>query len=87
MRTKERKPPRMRDTFLAHYDQYRERDGQAFAFVRRVSWRTDAGYDREVGTLYAIRFSDGTEIVAWPEEVIRGTCACHPLKPELERSF
>lgn len=54
--------------FAAHYDQYRERDGQHFTLVRVID-KADDDHDEEVLPMYAIRFDDGTEIEAWPEEV------------------
>ncbi len=54
-----------RPTFRAVYEQYAERDGQPFEFVREAS--EDERDDR--GPMYHVRFSDGTEIVGWPEEV------------------
>ena len=53
-------------TFQSPFDQYAERNGQTFQIVRELD---DSERDPEVGVMYLIRFSDGTEIHAWPEEV------------------
>jgi hypothetical protein len=55
-----------RTTFRTPYDQYADRIGQRFSVIREL---TDAERGAEVGTMYRIRFADGTEIDAWPEEV------------------
>lgn len=58
---------RPRETFDSPYDQYAERRGQPFEVVCEL---TEAdGIDTEVGPMYLIRFADGIEIQAWPEEV------------------
>jgi len=53
--------------FATPYDQYHERNDQECQIVREL---TDAERDPEVGTMYLIRFADGGEIHAWPEELI-----------------
>lgn len=54
-------------TFTAKYDQYAERSGQFFTVLGAVDPKT---YDAdECGEMFYIRFADGTEIEAWPEEV------------------
>ena len=54
-------------TFAAKYDQHAERNGQTFTVLGTVD---PATYDaEECGTMYCIRFADGAEIEAWPEEV------------------
>lgn len=56
-----------RKTFTSPYDQYADRRGQHFTVVGKVD---PASYDYdECGIMYHIRFDDGTEIQAWPEEV------------------
>jgi hypothetical protein len=56
-------------TFRTPYDQHRDRDGQQATVVRHYT-EDDADHDiTEVGPMYRIRFADGTEIEAWPEEV------------------
>lgn len=56
------------DQFAAHYDEHADRDGQRFEFVALVH-EPDDEHDAEVLPMYRIRFDDGTEIEAWPEEV------------------
>jgi len=58
---------KFRETFTTPYSQYADREGQPFAVIRQLS---DKKRDPEVGVLYLIRFEDGTEIHAWPEEVL-----------------
>ncbi|KLR57140.1 hypothetical protein [Diaphorobacter sp. J5-51] len=54
-------------TFSAKYDQHAERNGQAFTVLGAVDPTT---YDAaECGDMFAIRFADGAQIEAWPEEV------------------
>jgi hypothetical protein len=56
------------DEFTSPYDQYREHNGKAFTVLGEVDRST---YDAdEVGTMYHIRLADGTEITAWPEEIV-----------------
>ena len=55
-------------TFRTDFDQYRDRDGERFTFVRVVD-TPDEHHDAEVLPMYVIRFDDGVEIEAWPEEV------------------
>jgi hypothetical protein len=53
--------------FTAKYDQYAERDGQAFTVLGAVDPKT---YDSEEGgEMFFIRFADDVVIEAWPEEV------------------
>lgn len=59
---------KLRETFQSPYDQYRERIGQPFTLIREIT-EPDAGHDAEVLPMYVIRFPDGEEIEAWPEEV------------------
>lgn len=60
-----------RQTFTTPYNQYADREGQAFQVVGTVNPDT---YDfDECGIMYRIRFEDGVEIEAWPEEVERGS--------------
>lgn len=58
-----------RETFWTPYSQYEARAGQAFDVVRVIT-EADATHDDEVLPMYVIRFTDGTEIEAWPEEVL-----------------
>lgn len=66
--------PRYRETFFTRTDQYRERNGQRFEVLRKITpWNmTDADreeYDTEVLPMYRIRFEDGHETSAFPEEI------------------
>lgn len=45
----------------------KERDGQPFEVLREL---TDAERDPECGRVWRIRFPDGREIDAWPEEIV-----------------
>lgn len=54
-------------TFAAKFDQHAERNGQKFTVLGAVDPRTfDAA---ECGEMFVIRFADGVQIEAWPEEV------------------
>jgi hypothetical protein len=54
-------------TFAAKYDQHAERNGQTFTVLGAVDPST---YDAdECGEMFTIRFADGVQIDAWPEEV------------------
>lgn len=54
-------------TFIAKYDQHAERNGQTFTVLGAVDPKT---YDAtECGEMFSIRFADGVQIDAWPEEV------------------
>ena len=64
-------------TFAAKYDQHAERNGQTFTVLGAVDPTT---YDAdECGTMYSIRFADGAEIEAWPEEVESARVARSPV--------
>lgn len=53
--------------FTSPYDQHADRVGQRAVVVTEVDRSTfDFG---EVGPMFTIRFEDGTEISAWPEEI------------------
>lgn len=54
-------------TFAARFDQHADRNGQSFKLIGTV----DSGaYDKaECGEMFVVRFADGVEIHAWPEEV------------------
>lgn len=58
-----------RETFTTPYDQHRAREGQAFDVVAEID-KPDADHDAEVLPMFRIRFADGFEIEAWPEEVL-----------------
>jgi hypothetical protein len=57
--------------FESPYDQYETRNGQHFEIVREIS-EADELHDAEVLPMYVIRFDDGCEIEAWPEEIGEG---------------
>ncbi len=57
-----------RPAFDSPYEQHRDRIGQPFTLVRTID-EPDETHDREVLPMYLIRFADGVEIEAWPEEV------------------
>lgn len=55
--------------FLPTYDEYEERHGEEFEVLHKLT-PEEVGPDyEEVGDMYLIRFADGTEVNAWPEEV------------------
>lgn len=57
-----------RAEFLGCYDQYREHNGKTFTVLGLHDPRA---YDsEEVGTMFVVRLSCGTVVVAWPEEVV-----------------
>ena len=68
-------PPRaIREFFTTPFEQYREREGQRFTVLRKITQRnaTEADrkeYDNEALPMYEIQFSDGFKTAAWPEEV------------------
>jgi hypothetical protein len=55
-------------TFRTPYEQYRNRDGESIEIVRKIE-TPDEEHDEEVLPMYVVRFEDGTEIEAWPEEL------------------
>lgn len=67
----------IRATFTTQFEQYRDRIGQEFTVLRKVT-RSNATsadrkeYDLEVLPMYKIRFADGHETSAWPDEVEQG---------------
>jgi hypothetical protein len=58
-----------RETFTTPFSQYAERDGQPFEIVGVIA-AADDHHDQEVLPMYLIRFPDGEQIEAWPEEVL-----------------
>lgn len=61
----------VRNAFHAVYDEHRELDGEPFTVLEHVTEPRER-YDAEALPVYRIRFIDGTEIDAWPEEVEHG---------------
>ena len=57
-----------RTTFTTPFRQYAEREGEPFTVLAAIT-EPDADHDAEVLPMYRIRFTDGTVIEAWPEEV------------------
>ena len=55
------------DIFWTPYEQYNDRIGQKFSITGRV---TDKENDACVLPMWHIRFEDGYETLAWPEEII-----------------
>lgn len=62
----------LRKTFQSPYEQFESRIGQPFK-VTGVITEADADHDAEVLPMFAIRFADGFETEAWPEEILTGT--------------
>lgn len=54
-------------TFTSPYEEYAHRIGQAATVLGEIGHDT-FDYD-ECGPLYRVRFADGSEIEAWPEEI------------------
>jgi hypothetical protein len=58
-----------REVFKTPYDQYKDRNGQAFEIISVID-KPDSTHDEEVLPMYLIRFkTDRAVIEAWPEEV------------------
>lgn len=57
-----------KETFQSPYEQYAERNGQAFEIIQEINI-PDHDHDGEVLPMYVVRFPDGEEIEAWPEEL------------------
>ncbi len=55
--------------FDSPFEQYRDRNGEPFTVVCAID-QADDDHDDEVLPMYRIRFQDGVEIEAWPEEVL-----------------
>ena len=68
-------PGVFRETFDSPFEQYEDRIGQRFTVIGKVDVTPNDPGSQE---LYRIRFADGAEIEAWPEEV----CVEDP-KPEV----
>lgn len=56
-------------TFHGPYDQYEDRKGQKATVIGLITENTDEVDVNEVGYMYRVRFEDGFETLAWPEEV------------------
>lgn len=59
----------MRTTFSTPYNQYKDREGQAFTLIRIID-KPDETHDIDCLPMYVITFWDGVEIEAWPEEIM-----------------
>jgi hypothetical protein len=58
--------------FCSPYEQVRNLNGREFTVLGKVSHETHPHlFDPEVGYLWHVRFADGSETFAWPEEVQR----------------
>lgn len=62
---------RFRDTFTTPYRQLADREGQPFTVIRLLGSDGEPveGWDDEVLPAVEIRFPDGVQVTAWPEEV------------------
>lgn len=75
VRTGERLPaakvtvPTYRATFTTPFEQHADREGQPFTVLHVID-RADETHNAEVLPMYRIRFADGFETDAWPEEVL-----------------
>lgn len=56
------------ETFVSPYEQYKDRIGQHFEVLRPISVEDN---DLECLPRWVIRFKDGAEIEAWPEEICK----------------
>lgn len=56
------------ETFISPYEQYKDRIGQRFEVIRQVPIE---GNDLECLPRWVIRFEDGFETEAWPEEICK----------------
>lgn len=64
-------------TFATKFAQHAERNGQTFTVLGAVDPKT---YDAEGwGEMFSIRFADGVQIEAWPEEVESAMAALSPV--------
>lgn len=59
-----------RQTFTTPFDQFAHREGDEFTVIRVID-QPDENHDAEVLPMYEICFTDGEQIEAWPEEVMR----------------
>ena len=56
--------------FRTPYEQYKEKDGFPFEIVK-IFDKDDNTHDiSEVGIMYLVKFSNGEQIEAWPEELV-----------------
>jgi hypothetical protein len=58
----------IRKTFTTPFQQHRDREGQRFEVVRKIT-EPDENFDEESLPMYRIRFEDGFETDAFPSEV------------------
>lgn len=58
----------VKDAFRTGFDQYAERNGQPFAIIGYID-DVDAEHDQESLPMFKIRFEDGEEVEAWPDEI------------------
>jgi hypothetical protein len=72
----------LRKTFTTPYEQHRDREGQSFALVREIT-EAESDYDAEVLPMFIVRFPDGVEIPAWPEEVL---ASCDEYVPKAKKA-
>ena len=61
------------------YEDYQKYNGKSFKVVRRMSYADD-DIDLECLPKWIIRFEDGAEIEAWPEEICKAAKATEPQK-------
>jgi len=59
---------RKKKRFWSPFEQVREHNGKRFVILKKIS-KPDRTHDREVLPMYRIRFLDGIEIEAFPEEI------------------
>lgn len=61
----------LRTIFRTPFEQHSAHDGQPCEVVRAIT-EPDDRHDSECLPMFVIRFDDGTEIEAWPEEINEG---------------
>ena len=61
-----------RNKFWSPYEEFAKRIGQPFSLVK-VEKNASENCDGTMSDMYRIKFQDGAEITAWPEEVFNGT--------------
>lgn len=63
--------------FVSPHDQFAERNNQKCEIIGKID-EPDDTHDAEVLPMYRIRFADGEEIEAWPEELYDHSIECGP---------
>lgn len=75
-----------KDKFDTPYEDYQKYNGQSFEVVRRMSYVND-NIHLECLPKWIIRFEDGVEIEAWPEEICKTAKATEQPKKKIYDVF